>query len=48
MARATVMIQAKALRGKRFDIVRPRAETEVALRCLDDCDAALGVDGGAA
>ncbi len=39
---------AKALRLKRVDIVRPSTEPEVALRCLDDYDTALGVDGGAA
>ncbi len=39
---------AKALRGKRFAVVRQAVEPQVALRCLDDYDAALGVDGGAA
>lgn len=38
----------KALRQQRFGIVKPPADHDVALRCLDDYDALLGIDGGAA
>jgi hypothetical protein len=35
---------AKVLRGKRISTTRPIPEPDVAIRCLDDYDAALGVD----
>ena len=38
----------KALRQQRFGIVKPPAQPDVALRCLDDYDTLLGIDGGAA
>ena len=38
----------KALRQQRFTVAKPPAEHDVQLRCLDDYDALLGVDGGAA
>jgi transposase len=37
---------ADRLRRDRFHVVRPPAEPEVPIRCLDDYDTALGVDGG--
>ncbi len=36
---------AKQLRRERIGLVRPAAEPDVEIRCLDDYDAALGVDG---
>jgi transposase len=37
---------AKLLRWERITIVRPAAEPDVQIRCLDDYDIALGVDDG--
>jgi transposase len=37
---------AKLLRRERITIVRPAAEPDVQIRCLDDYDIALGVDDG--
>jgi transposase len=39
---------AKRLRHQRIGLVRPAAEPDVQIRCLDDYDAALGLDGGVA
>jgi transposase len=39
---------ARALRRERAARLRPVTDPDVQLRCLDDYDAALGVDGGAA
>jgi hypothetical protein len=39
---------AKALRRERVAVLRPAPEPQVQIRCLDDYDAALGLDGGVA
>jgi len=39
---------AKVLRGQRAGMLRPVPEPDVQIRCLDDYDTALGVDGGVA
>jgi transposase len=39
---------AKALRRERIGVLRPVPEPDVQIRCLDDYDAALGIDGGVA
>jgi hypothetical protein len=37
---------AKALRRERVGVLRPVVEPDVQIRCLDDYDTALGLDGG--
>jgi hypothetical protein len=37
---------AKQLRRDHLGLVRPAAEPEIEIRCLDDYDAALGLDAG--
>ena len=39
---------AKALRRERVGVLRPVPEPDVQIRCLDDYDTALGLDGGVA
>jgi transposase len=39
---------AKALRRQRLGVLRPVPEPDVQIRCLDDYDQALGLDGGVA
>ena len=39
---------AKALRRERVGVLRPVVEPDVQIRCLDDYDSALGLDGGVA
>jgi transposase len=39
---------AKALRRERVGVLRPVPEADVQIRCLDDYDTALGLDGGVA
>jgi transposase len=39
---------AKALRRERVGVLRPAPEPDVQIRCLDDYDTALGLDGGVA
>jgi transposase len=39
---------AKALRRERVGVLRPVPEPDVQIRCLDDYDSALGLDGGVA
>ena len=39
---------AKALRRERVGVLRPVPEPDVQIRCLDDFDTALGLDGGVA
>jgi transposase len=39
---------ARTMRRQRLEVVRPPAETEAETRCLADCDALLGIDGGVA
>jgi hypothetical protein len=39
---------AKALRRERVGVLRPVPEPDVQIRCLDEYDQALGLDGGVA
>src|SRR5690348_2590156 len=39
---------ASTLRRERVRVLRPVSEPDVQIRCLDDYDAALGLDGGVA
>jgi transposase len=42
------VVAAKLLRRERVGVLRPVAEPDVQIRCLDDYDQALGLDGGVA